>query len=211
MLVVGLTGSIGMGKSTVAAYLQTKGVPVIDADKIVHDLYKGEAVPKIEAAFPGTTENGEVQRDDLLQALMSDPTRFEVLEEIVHPLVRKKEQEFLKTQAEHGADIAVLEIPLLLETGAEKLFDAVIVVSAGEEVQRQRVLARDGMTEQKFEEILNRQMSDYEKRSCADFIVDTGAPLVETQAQIDVVLDELIGQEQRQCHAYQRWLEDELS
>lgn len=192
MIVVGLTGSIGMGKSTVAEHLVGIGVPVIDADKIVHDLYEGAAVEDIEKDFPGSTENGKVVREKLSAQLMAAPKRFSELEAIVHPMVRAREQEFLDAQFRGGADIAVIEIPLLFETGAEKLFDCVVVVSAGADQQEERVLQRDGMTKEKLQEILKRQMPDDEKRKNADFIVDTSASIDDTKAQTESVFAKIL-------------------
>jgi len=191
MRVVGLTGSIGMGKSTVAAALGDRGIPVCDADKLVHDLYDKEAVPAIEEAFPGTTGPDGVDRSKLSSALMRDPSGFSRLEAIVHPLVRKAQARFLRGAAAAGAEIAVLEIPLLFETSAHERLDAVIVVSAPQQVQQARVLERPGMTEDKFAQILARQTPDEDKRRRADFIVDTGCPLPETLAQVDKLVSRL--------------------
>src|SRR5262249_37986106 len=180
MLIVGLTGSIGMGKSTVAARLRARGIVVCDADAEVHKLYEGAAVPAIEAAFPGTTSNSKVDRQKLAQALIAAPERFKQLEAIVHPLVQQAERDFLRAEAARGAAMAVLEIPRLLETGGHGRVDIVMVVSAPADVQRERVLARPGMTLEKLEQILARQLHDHEKRAKADFVVDTGLPLPET-------------------------------
>lgn len=188
MLVIGLTGSIGMGKSTAAAHLRELGIAVFDADAAVHDLYSGAAVPLIEDAFPGTTQGGIVDRAKLLMALVASPDGFRRLEAMIHPLVRDMEREFLRTQFASGAAMAVLEIPLLFETGGDRLCDLSIVLSASPEEQRQRVLARPGMTPQKLEEILSRQMPDADKRARADFVVDTGGAISETQVQIDRII-----------------------
>lgn len=201
MLVVGLTGSIGMGKSTAAARFRENGIAVFDADAAVHELYAGTAVPLIEDAFPGTTSQGVVDRVRLLAALMADPSGFERLERIVHPLVRDAQRRFLRTQMDKGASLTVLEIPLLFETGGDRLCDVVVVVSASAASQRERVLARPGMTPEKLEEILSRQMPDAEKRSRADFIVDTGGTIPETEAQIDKLVATL---KTRRGTAYQR-------
>jgi len=176
MLKIGLTGSIGMGKSTTAKLFAEAGVAVNDSDAVVHDLYAGEAAPLVNAAFPGTMKNGVVDREQLGRQLARDPTGFKRLEEIVHPLVRKRESEFLARQKEVGADMVVLDIPLLFETGAEKRVDVIVVVSADPQIQRERVLARPNMTEEKFNMILSRQMSDAEKRRRADYIVDSSQP-----------------------------------
>jgi dephospho-CoA kinase len=191
MLVVGLTGSIGMGKSTVAARLRALGVPVCDADAEVHKLYEGAAVPAIEAAFPGTTLDGKVDRQKLAAALLAEPEKFKRLEAIVHPLVLEAERAFLRGEAAIGAGMAVLEIPLLLETGGERRVDAVIVVSAPAEAQRIRVMGRPGMTLEKLEQMLSRQMSDADKRAKADFVVDTGGTFEETYAQVDKIIESL--------------------
>jgi dephospho-CoA kinase len=202
MIVAGLTGSIGMGKSTVAAYLRERGIPVLDADRIVHDLYSGVAAPLIEAVFPGTTRNGAVDRVALAERVLASESALKKLEAIVHPLVRRAEWEFLLRQQDEGCDLAVLEIPLLFETAARSLFDAIMVVSAAAETQRERLLARPGMTLEKFEAIAARQWPDAVKREKADFVVDTGVPLADTQRQIDAVLTEIL---KRPPLAFQRW------
>ena len=194
MLVVGLTGGIGTGKTTVAARLRERGVPVFDADAEVHKLYSGAAVPQIEAAFPGTTANRQVDRAKLSAALLLEPTGFKTLESIVHPLVQAAERAFLKQQAAHGAKLAVLEIPLLFEVGLDAKCDRVIVTSANPGVQRARVLERAGMTAEKLGSLLARQLSDAERRSRADFIVDTNGALDQTIAQIATILAKLANQ-----------------
>jgi dephospho-CoA kinase len=185
MLVVGLTGSIGMGKSTVAARMRALGIGVCDADAEVHKLYEGAAVAPIEAAFPGTTARGKVDRERLAVALLADPTAFQRLESIVHPLVQAAERAFLHAEHARGAELAVLEIPLLFETGGEHRVDVTIIVSAPAGVQRTRVLERPGMTAEKLDAILARQMPDAEKRRRADFVVDTSATIAETEAEVD--------------------------
>ena len=177
MLIVGLTGSIGMGKSTAAAYLREKGIPVFDADAEVHRLYEGTAVAAIEGAFPGTTVGGRVDRGALSTALLLAPERFVELEAIVHPLVRAAERAFLAEAEAGGAKIAVLEIPLLFETGADKLVDVTIVMSSTPELQRARLLKRDNLTREKLEKLIARQMPDAEKRAKADFVVDTSGEI----------------------------------
>ncbi len=192
MLIVGLTGSIGMGKSTVAQWFRDRGIAVFDADKAVHDLYRGEAAPLIEAVFPGTVAGGEVNRQALSAVLIErGDAGFRELEAIVHPLVRQAEKSFLDAEAARGAPVAVLEIPLLLETGAERLVDCVVVVSAGPELQAERVLARPGMTPDKLAAILARQMPDAEKRARADFVVDTACDLSQTEQQVDSLVANL--------------------
>jgi dephospho-CoA kinase len=174
MIRIGLTGSIGMGKSTTAALFAAEGIPVNDADAVVHDLYRNEAVAPIEAAFPGVTAEGAIDRAALSKALAAEPHRFTELEAIVHPLVRAREALFLDAHRAAGRPMVVLDIPLLFESGAAERVDVVVVVSCDPQIQRQRVLARAGMSEDKFNLILSRQVPDAEKRARADFIIDTG-------------------------------------
>lgn len=174
MIIVGLTGSIGMGKSTTASAIRDLGIPVLDADQVVHDLYQDPLFAKdIEDAFPGTVVDGRVDRQKLGSHLAQAPDGFRTLESIVHPQVRQAQMAFLRDQNRLGSEIAVLEIPLLFETGGQTRVDVVIVVSAKPETQRARVLARPEMTEEKFAQLLARQMPDEEKRNKADFVVDT--------------------------------------
>lgn len=183
-LIVGLTGSIGMGKSTVAAMLGEEGVPVFDADAAVHALQGpgGALVPAIESAFPGTTGPGGVDRVALGVQVFGDDAALARLEAIVHPAVARMRAAFL---AEHAdAPLIVFDIPLLFEKGGAGLVDRIVVVSAPPEVQRARVLARPGMTPQKFADILARQLPDAEKRARADHVIDTGAPMAATRAQV---------------------------
>lgn len=201
MRIVGLTGSIGMGKSAIAAMLRARGVPVFDADQEVHRLYEGDVVPSVEAAFPGTTVDGRVDRAKLAASLAHDPARFRVLEKIVHPLVRRAEQGFLDEIHKWGGPIAVLEIPLLYETGLDAQVDQVVVVSAPSEVQRARVLARPGMSAARLDALLARQLPDDEKRRRADFVVDTGGTLADSEAQVDAILNALPS---RPAEAYAR-------
>ncbi len=191
MLIIGLTGSIGMGKSTIAQMFRQRGIAVCDADAEVHKLYAGAAVAAIEAAFPGTTADGRVDRAQLAEALMRDAGGFNRLEAIVHPMVRDAERTLLKGEAAKGALAAVLEIPLLFETGGDKLVDVVVVVSAGAETQRQRVLSRPGMTGEKLDSLLARQTSDAEKRARADFVVDTNGSVTQSAAQVDAIITAL--------------------
>jgi dephospho-CoA kinase len=202
MIVAGLTGSIGMGKSTVARYLRSKGIRVIDADQIVHELYSGEAVPLIEAVFPGTARGGVIDRQALAKMALASENALKKLEAIVHPLVRRTEWRLLLAEQDRGADLVIVEVPLLFETAAEALFDAVIVVSAPAEAQHGRVAARPGMTAEKLQAITARQWPDALKRERADFVVDTGVPLEDTYRQIDAVVDEI---KKRQPLAFQRW------
>ena len=182
-----------MGKSTVAARLRTLGIAVCDADAEVHKLYEGAAVPAIEAAFPGTTATGKVDRQKLAAALLAEPAKFKRLEAIVHPLVFEAERAFLRGEAAKGAPMAVLEVPLLLETGGERRVDAVIVVSAPADTQRQRVMQRPAMTLERLEQMLARQMPDAEKRARADFVVDTSGTIAASEAQVDKVVESLKG------------------
>lgn len=191
MFVLGLTGSIGMGKSTTAQLFAEEGIPVHDADAAVHALYEGEAVPLVEAAFPGTTQNGKVDRQKLAQAVVGKPEALKRLETIVHPLVAKARDRFLQTVRERGAQIALLDIPLLYETGGEALVDAVVVVSASPEIQRQRVMERPGMTVEKFEALLQKQMPDAEKRRRAHFIVDSGRGIEPAREQVRAILKQV--------------------
>lgn len=188
MMILGLTGSIGMGKSTTAKLFAEAGVPVYDADATVHRLYEGEAAPAIEAAFPGTTAGGKVDRALLSARVVHDPEAIKRLEAIVHPMLRAYHQEFLDNAERSGAPVAVVDVPLLYETGGEARVDAVVVVTTSPEVQRQRILARDNMTDEKLDAILARQMPDAEKRKRADFVVDTSHGLDPVRAQIRDIL-----------------------
>jgi dephospho-CoA kinase len=190
--VLGLTGSIGMGKSATADLFRKLGVPVHDADATVHRLYRGRAVPLIEKAFPGTVADGAVDRARLGAAVLNDPARMRQLEAIVHPLVREEEEAFL-ARVSALAPIAVLDIPLLFETGGETRCDAALVVTAPAEVQRQRVLARPGMTPEKFSAILAKQMPDADKRARAHFLVDTSRGFSSAEAQVRSILVCLAG------------------
>jgi dephospho-CoA kinase len=189
MFVLGLTGSLGMGKTTTARFFAEEGVPVHDADAVVHGLYEGEAVAVIEAAFPGTTAAGKVDRDKLAARVLGDAAALKRLEAIVHPLVHAAERRLLAEAEARGEKVAVLDIPLLFETGSDRRVDAVVVVSAPPEVQRTRVLARPGMTMAKFEAILAKQMPDAEKRRRADFVVDSSRGFEAARAQVRAILD----------------------
>jgi dephospho-CoA kinase len=188
MIVLGLTGSLGMGKSTTATMFAEAGVPVHDADAAVHRLYEGEAVPLIEAAFPGSTAGGKVDRDKLGRRVIGDASAMKKLEAIVHPLVRKAEERFLADAERAGAKVAVLDIPLLFETGGEERCDVVVVVSAPPGTQRARVLERPGMTEAKFQALAGKQMPDADKRARADFIVDSGQGFAAARQQVREIL-----------------------
>lgn len=191
MLVIGLTGGIGMGKSAAAEHFARAGVPVFNADACVHRLYEGEAVRPIEAAFPGVTRDGRVDRTLLAAKLAGSQQRLKQLEQIVHPMVVKAEIDFLREQEDRGAKLAVLEIPLLFETGADARVDVTVVLSAPPEVQRKRVLARPGMTIDRLEHLIARQLPDAEKRARADFIVDSSTSLADMHAEIDKLIESL--------------------
>jgi dephospho-CoA kinase len=197
MLLLGLTGSIGMGKSTTAKLFAEAGVPVYDADATVHILYEGEAVPAIEAAFPGTTADGKVDRNKLSARVVHDPAAMRQLEQIVHPMLGASRQKFLDDAERSGAPVAVVDVPLLFETGGEKRVDAVVVVTTTPEIQHQRILARDNMTSEKLDAILARQLPDAEKRRRADFVVDTSDGLDPVRARIRDILTEAVKMPQR--------------
>ncbi len=193
MIVVGLTGSIGMGKSTTAAMFAKRGIPVHDADETVHRLYAGPLVSQIEAAFPGATKAGFVDRAELGRRVLGDPVALARLEAIVHPAVRAAEKTFIDEAAKRGEPLVVLDIPLLFETGRQGDVDAVVVVTADPDVQKARVLARPGMTDEKFATILGRQMPDAEKRARADHVVDTSNGLDAADAAVGAILARLLG------------------
>lgn len=193
MIVAGLTGSIGMGKTTTANMFRELGCPVHDADATVHRLYEGKAVAVIEAAFPGTTKEGKVDRKLLGARVLNDAVAMKDLEAIVHPLVREAEQDFLAKARADGQAVVILDIPLLFETGAHDRVDAIIVVTARAETQRARVMARAGMTEETFSAILSKQMPDHEKRLRADFLVDTDHGIPAAEKQVAAILNSLRG------------------
>jgi dephospho-CoA kinase len=197
MIILGLTGSIGMGKSTTAKLFVEAGVPVYDADATVHSLYEGEAAPAIEAAFPGTTVDGKVDRNKLSAQVVHDPAAMKQLEGIVHPMLGASRQKFLREAEQSGAPVAVVDVPLLYETGGEKRVDAVVVVTTSPEIQRQRILARDNMTGEKLDAILARQLPDPEKRKRADFVVDTSHGLDPVRARIRDILAQAAKMPQR--------------
>lgn len=199
MRILGLTGSIGMGKSTTAKLFAEAGVPVYDADAAVHQLYEGEAAPAIEAAFPGTTANGKVDRPKLSARVVHDPAAIKQLEQIVHPMLGASRQRFFADAEAAQAPVVVLDIPLLFETGGEKRVDAVVVVSTSPERQRERVLARGTMDEAKLDAIISKQMPDAEKRKRADFVVDTSHGLEPVRAQITHILAEVVKMPQRRA------------
>ncbi|MGM4920915.1 dephospho-CoA kinase [Tardiphaga sp. 813_E8_N1_3] len=197
MRVLGLTGSIGMGKSTTAKLFMEAGVPVYDADATVHMVYEGEAAPLIEAAFPGTTDNGKVDRAKLSAQVVHDAAAMKKLEQIVHPLLSAYHRKFLDDAEKSGVPVAVVDVPLLYETGGEKRVDAVVVVSTNPEQQRERILAREGMTAEKLDAILARQLPDAEKRKRADFVVDTSNGLDPVRERIREILAEAVKMPQR--------------
>lgn len=191
--ILGLTGSIGMGKSTTAALFQARGIPVHDADATVHALYGGRAVLLIAAAFPEAVHDGAVDRPSLSAAVLGKPEAMARLEAIIHPLVREEEEAFLRHCRAAGQGLAILDVPLLFETGGEGRCDAVLVVSAPADVQRARVLARAGMTPERLDAILARQMPDAQKRGRAHFIVDTSRGVVAASRQVGSILAALAG------------------
>jgi dephospho-CoA kinase len=188
VFILGLTGSLGMGKTTTAGFFAEAGVPVHEADAAVHRLYEGEATAAIEAAFPGTTADGKVDRAKLSQRVLEDPQALQRLEALIHPLVRESAARFLAEAERQGAKVAVLDVPLLFETGGDRRVDAIVVVSAPQDVQRARVLARPGMTAAKLDAILARQLADAEKRRRADFVVDTSRGFEAARAQVAEIL-----------------------
>ena len=194
MIILGLTGSIGMGKSTTARMFAEAGVPVHDSDETVHRLYSGAAAPLVEAAFPGTMKDGSVDRTELAKRVLGKPEALARLESIVHPLVRADAGAFLARHRKAGVPLVVLDIPLLFETGGRGRVDKVVVVTADPDIQRQRVLARPGMTEEKFESILAKQVPDAEKRRQADYVIDTGLGMESARLSVAAIIAELGGE-----------------
>src|SRR3954468_23759584 len=192
MNILGLTGSIGMGKSTAAKLFAEAGVPVYDADATVHMLYEGEAVPAIEAAFPGTTADGKVDRARLSARVVHDPAAIKQLEQIVDPMLGASRQKFLHDAEQSGVPVAVVDVPLLFETGGEKRVDAVVVVTTTPEIQRERILARANMSQEMLDTLLARQLPDAEKRKRADFVVDTSHGLDPVRARIRDILEQAV-------------------
>ena len=197
MRIVGLTGSIGMGKSTTAKLFAEAGVPVYDADAAVHKIYEGEAAPAIEAAFPGTTAEGRVDRAKLSAKVVHDTAAIKQLEQIVHPMLGASRKKFLDDAERAGAPVVVMDIPLLFETGGEKRVDAVVVVTTSPESQRERILARGTMTSEALDAILARQLPDAEKRERADFVVDTSHGLDPVRTRLRDILAEVVKMPQR--------------
>ncbi len=188
MIILGLTGSIGMGKSTTAEMFLALGVPVHGSDETVHKLYSGKAAPLVEAAFPGTVSGGVVDREKLAKAVLADAAALKRLEAIVHPLVREEENRFLDSHRKAGAPLVVLDIPLLFETAGNERVDKIVVVTAPPEVQRARVLNRPGMSEDKFAAILAKQVPDAQKRQHADFIIDTSAGMDAARREVEKII-----------------------
>ena len=191
MIILGLTGSIGMGKSTTADMFRAENIPVHDADQTVHQLYANEAIGPIGTLFPTAIVDGVIDRQELGRIVLADHGKMQQLEKLVHPMVREKEIQFLQNARNNGAFLVVLDIPLLYETGGEKRVDAVVVVSAHFEEQKRRVLAREGMNEKKFELILKKQIPDEEKRKKADFVIDTGKGLDSAHQQVREIISQL--------------------
>ena len=194
MIVLGLTGSIGMGKSTTAKFFKQKGIPVYDADETVHQLYQDESVIKrITAIFDDCLTDNHIDRAKISRQIVQEPAKLVSLEKIIHPLVREKENAFVATHRKNGDKLVVLDIPLLFETGGLERVDKIAVVSAPLEIQRQRVLQRDGWTEEKFQAVLARQIPDSEKRMRADFIIDTSKGLEYAENEVDKIVSHLMG------------------
>ncbi|BDA86859.1 dephospho-CoA kinase [Aureimonas sp. SA4125] len=197
MLVLGLTGSIGMGKSATAAMAEAAGIPVHSADAAVHRLYAGPLAAPIEALFPGTTRDGVVDREALARRVLGDPRAMMALEALVHPMVRAEEAAFLDACRAVGEKLVLLDVPLLFESGRTGAVDRILVVSAPAAVQRERVLARPGMTVEKFEAILARQMPDAEKRAKADYVIDTSKGLAAAERDLHAIIADLLGHDRR--------------
>ena len=193
MIILGLTGSIGMGKTTTAGFFEEAGVPVYNADRAVHELYESKPViENLSHIFPDCLTDGRIDRSKLSKTIVKDPSKLAILEKFIHPLVRKKEKDFVKMHRDRGDPLVVLDIPLLFETGPEGRVDKIAVVSAPLEVQRQRVLARSGWDDEKLNRILSRQISDEEKRKRADFVIDTGKSLDDAREQVKHLIARLI-------------------
>ena len=194
MIILGLTGSIGMGKTTTAGFFEEAGVPVYNADRAVHELYESKPViENLSRIFPDCLTDGRIDRSKLSKTIVKDPSKLAILEKFIHPLVRKKEKDFVKMHRDRGDPLVVLDIPLLFETGPDGRVDKIAVVSAPLEVQRQRVLARSGWDDEKLNRILSRQISDEEKRRRADFVIDTGKSLDDAREQVKHLIARLTG------------------
>jgi dephospho-CoA kinase len=201
MIIIGLTGSIGMGKTTTAKMFADMDIPVNDADAVVHDLYHSDAVAPVGAAFPGTIKDGAIDRRELSRQLSAEPQKFAVLEAIVHPLVRQREMEFLDRHRRVGTELVVLDIPLLFEGKGQSRVDVIVVVTCDPQIQRQRVLARPGMTEEKLQMILSRQMPDAEKRRNADYLVDTGQGIESARKRVQEIVANIRAGKMSESHA----------
>lgn len=192
MIILGLTGSIGMGKSTTAGFFADAGIAVYNADEAIHELYKSEPVIQwFKQNFPKCLTDGQIDREKLSQEIIADPEKLELLEKYIHPLVREKEKAFVKNHRDKGDKLVVLDIPLLFEKGPEGRVDKIVVVSAPKSIQRQRVLARPGWSDKKFDHILSRQIPDREKRKRADFVIDTGQGLDHAKAEVELLIQQL--------------------
>ncbi|CAM1630657.1 dephospho-CoA kinase [Bartonella apihabitans] len=192
MIILGLTGSIGMGKTTTAGFFEEAGVPVYNADRAVHELYESKPVIEdLSRIFPDCLTDGRIDRSKLSKTIVKNPSKLVLLEKFIHPLVRKKEKDFVKMHRDRGDPLVVLDIPLLFETGPEGRVDKIAVVSAPTEIQRQRVLARSGWDDEKLDRILSRQISDEEKRRRADFVIDTGKSLDDAREQVKHLISRL--------------------
>lgn len=192
MIILGLTGSIGMGKSTTAGFFADAGIAVYNADEAIHELYKSAPVIQwFKQNFPKCLTDGQIDREKLSQEIIADPEKLELLEKYIHPLVREKEKAFVKNHRDKGDKLVVLDIPLLFEKGPEGRVDKIVVVSAPKSIQRQRVLARPGWSDKKFDHILSRQIPDREKRKRADFVIDTGQGLDHAKAEVGLLIQQL--------------------
>ena len=192
MIILGLTGSIGMGKTTTAGFFEEAGVPVYNADRAVHELYESKPVIEdLSRIFPDCLTDGRIDRSKLSKTIVKNPSKLAILEKFIHPLVRKKEKDFVKMHRDRGDPLVVLDIPLLFEKGPEGRVDKIAVVSAPTEIQRQRVLARSGWDDEKLDRILSRQISDEEKRRRADFVIDTGKSLDDAREQVKHLISRL--------------------
>ena len=192
MIILGLTGSIGMGKTTTAGFFEEAGVPVYNADRAVHELYESKPVIEdLSRIFPDCLTDGRIDRSKLSKTIVKDPSKLAILEKFIHPLVRKKEKDFVKMHRDRGDPLVVLDIPLLFEKGPEGRVDKIAVVSAPTGIQRQRVLARSGWDDEKLNRILSRQISDEEKRRRADFVIDTGKSLDDAREQVKHLISRL--------------------
>ena len=207
MLIIGLTGSIGMGKSTAANRFRTHNIPVFDADAGVHQLYDGTSVEEIGKVFPLAIADGKVDRKILSSLVLGKPEQLRVLEDIIHPMVKEQQRCFIAKAVAQGVDMAVLEIPLLFETGLDEKVDVTIVVTTSAEIQRERVLRREGMTVDKLASILANQMPDKEKQSRADIVVDTSGMIEETKEKLDIIIESL---RNSKGESLRKWISSDL-